>query len=123
MIDIDLYMVPSGAPAFPERDLWWEATLRAAPDVSDFTERHRRGVVRLPWTVTAGNAGAAVEAWVCCDPACGGVELNDHRLSLNHGCCYQWAPDDGDRRHAVGLGALWFHGYYHGPFTAWWEPL
>lgn len=110
-------------PAPPQRDLWWEALRIAAPDTGDHTARHRRGAVRLPWDLgDDGHAGQLIEAWVCCDPACGGVELGEHTLNLNHHCCDLYEPDPADRRHTVGLGWLHFRGWFHGPYTAWWEP-
>lgn len=110
-------------PPAPNRDLWWHALRIAAPE-GDFTTRHRRGGVRLPYECGPDEpAGALVEAWVCCDPACGGVEMGAHVLGLNHHCCDEFDPDPhADRQHTVGLGFLHFTGFYHGPFTAWWEP-
>jgi hypothetical protein len=112
-------------PPAPDRDLWWHAQRIAAPDVADYTERHRRGVVRLPWDVgPERRAGQLVAAWVCCDPACGGVELGEYVLELNHDCCDQYgrwrALPQG--QHLTGLGRIHFRGFYHGPFTAFWEP-
>lgn len=116
-------------PPTPERDLWWHAQRIAAPDTTDPVERHRRGVVRLPYDLNDEPAGTLVPAWVCCDPACGGVELSQIVLEQNHGCCVPprccppcdaaWTPP---RRHMVGLGRVYFRGWFHGPFTAWWEP-
>lgn len=117
------------AVAAPERDLWWAAQRIAAPDTSDFEARHRRGVVRLPYDLgprSGGMAGDVVTAWVCCDPACGGVELNRDTLQLNHGCCGHAScachPAAPQRRHTAGLGTVHFAGSYLGPFTDWWEP-
>lgn len=113
-------------PPAPERDLWWHALRIAAPDADDFAARHRRGAVRLPWDLgELGAAGTLVEAWVCCDPLCGGVELGQTVLEINHSCCTPlryirppsapvWRPA---RRHMVGSD-----GYHHGPYTAFWEP-
>jgi len=112
-------------PPEPQRDLWWAAQRIAAPETGDHTARHRRGIVRLPYDLgehSGGHAGDLVEAWVCCDPACGGVELGQHVLQLNHHCCDLAGPDPADRQHTVGLGWLHFTGFHHGPFTAWWEP-
>ena len=117
-------------PPAPDRDLWWHAQRIAAPDGADFTARHRRGHVVLPYDLgehSGGFAGDRVEAWVCCDPQCGGVELGEAALETNHCCCPSpryaastgWAPR---RRHMVGRGRLRFAGFYHGPFTDWWEP-
>lgn len=119
-------------PPAPERDLWWHALRIAAPDTDDdFEVRHRRGAVRLPWDLgEAGVAGQLVDAWVCCDPLCGGVELGQTVLEINHSCCTPlrcactacagaWKPA---RRHMAGLGRRNFDGYHHGPYTAFWEP-
>jgi hypothetical protein len=112
-------------PPAPERDLWWHALRIAAPDTDDFTARHRRGFVRLPWDLgEAGAIGQLVEAWVCCDTGCGGVELGQTVLEINHSCCTPlrctctacagaWSPA---RRHmACGMR-------HHGPYTAFWQP-
>lgn len=111
-------------PPAPDRDLWWHAQRIAAPDVDDHTTRHRRGVVRLPYDVVGGAAGNLVEAWVCCDPACGGVELGEHVLEINHSCCVYRSlrPYRPLRRHMAGRDRIGWPGYYHGPFTAFWEP-
>jgi hypothetical protein len=111
-------------PPAPDRDLWWQALRIAAPDAGDHTARHRRGRVRLPWELgerSGGSAGQVVEAWVCCDPQCGGVELDPGWLAIQHGCCDPYGPELSDRRH-TSWGALWHVGWYHGPYTAWWEP-
>jgi hypothetical protein len=118
------------APPAPQRDLWWHAQRIAVPDTGDWTARHQRGVVRLPYDV-GQPAGTLVPAWVCCDPGCGGVELGWSVLELNHGCCgftLRGNPvlNGGrpERRgvHRTGLGTVHFRGFHHGPFTAWWEP-
>jgi len=120
-------------PPAPVRDLWWHARRIAVPDTTDWTARHQRGVIRLPYAIDADRpAGVLVPAWVCCDPACGGVEIGECVLQLNHACCgvelHCGMPTRKDGRaeqlglHRVGLGHVWFEGYYHGPFTAWWEP-
>lgn len=116
-------------PPEPERDLWWAAQRIAVPDTDDHTARHRRGVVRLPYDVNDDFGyveGALVEAWVCCDPACGGVELNWAGLDTNHGCCtLPWLLNQRSAyrgQHRAGLGRIHFTGYYHGEYTAWWEP-
>lgn len=96
-------------------DLW--ATARAqAPDVDDHAARHQRGVVRLPYDLgyPGHHTGDLRPAWVCCDPACAGVELGEYVLDLNHGCC--------DPAGHVGLGRVNHPGYYHGPYTAHWLP-
>src|SRR5687768_11072396 len=81
-------------------DIWAEVRVQA-PDTDDHAARHQRGVVRLPWDLGPDAlAGALVPAWVCCDPACGGVELGEAVLEINHGCCTPrryvsdkpWAP-------------------------------
>ena len=118
-------------PAEPERDLWWAAQRIAAPDTDDHTARHRRGVVRLPWTLDADLgqfAGTLVEAWVCCDPACGGVELGESVLELNHNCCTSPRYNSNhlrshpQRKHVAGWGRINASGFHHGPYTAHWEP-
>lgn len=117
-------------PPAPERDLWWHAQRITVPDTDDHTARHQRGSVRLPYDLNAdfGHvAGALVPAWVCCDPACGGVELGEHVLNINHGCCdvirCGCHPKPTWRgQHRTGLGGPHFTGYHDGPFTAWWEP-
>lgn len=116
----------------PPGDLWRDALRIAVPDVDDFDARHCRGVVRLPHDVSDARAGQLVDAWVCCDPGCGGVELTEAVLQLNHGCCgvasYRGVPvclgDEPEQRgrHRVGLGTLHYRGWHHGPFTAYWEP-
>lgn len=109
----------------PERDLWWHAQRIAAPDTTDYTARHRRGLVRLPYDLHPDHrAGQLVTAWVCCDPGCGGVELGEFVLELNHDCCGQYGywralPQ---QRHLTGFGRLNFTGWHHGPFTPFWEP-
>lgn len=118
-------------PPTPARDLWWAAQRITVPDTTDWTARHRRGSVRLPWAIGDEPAGTAVAAWVCCDPACGGVELGDHVLQLNHACCganlcaglptFQGALPELRGIHR-GAGTSHGRGWYHGPFTAWWEP-
>lgn len=118
MIDLDLDMLPRDAPPIPDRDLWWDAVRRNAPE-GDFTTRHRRGTTLVPNGASESYIWRA-EAYVCCDPACGGVELGEHTLWINHGCCNPFGATY--RRHMVGLGRVGFTGYYHGPFTAWWEP-
>lgn len=115
-------------PPAPERDLWWAAQRIAAPDTDDFTTRHRRGAVRLPWDLGAAGAdGQLVEAWVCCDPVCGGVELGQAVLEINHSCCTPLRCGRGSatrpaRRHMQGVDSVGFTGYHHGPYTAFWEP-
>lgn len=107
----------------------WAAVRAQIPDTDDHAARHRRGVVRLPYEINpepGERAGDLAEAWVCCDPACAGVELNQWDLDRNHGCCDR-QMFVGQRsfvrgRHRVGLGRVHFHGYYHGPYTAYWEP-
>lgn len=113
-------------PPAPERDLWWAAQRIAAPDTADYAARHRRGFVRLPYDLgpnSGGMVGDLVEAWVCCDPACGGVELGEYVLEMNHDCC---PPLGIGRRPSRGRvptrGCRARRGFYHGPFTAWWEP-
>jgi hypothetical protein len=118
-------------PPATDLDLWWHALRIAAPDTDDFTARHRRGHVVLPWDLgEAGAPGQPVPAWVCCDPACGGVELGESVLEINHSCCTPlrcrcdacvgaWRPA---RRHMAGLGRAHFTGWHHGPYTAFWEP-
>lgn len=97
-----------------------------APDVDDHTARHQRGAILLPYRVHDADAGDLVAAWVCCDPACGGVEGGPHVLDINHGCCdlprlgTQRAPVRG--RHRVGLGTVHFTGRHHGPLTQHWLP-
>jgi len=115
-------------PPAPERDLWWEALRIAAPDTDDHAARHRRGKVRLPYDLGPDEpAGMLVDAWVCCDPACGGVELGEYVLEINHGCCVPVrccaehaarGRHSRGRRHRTGRGVT----YYHGPFTPFWEP-
>jgi hypothetical protein len=111
-------------PPAPDRDLWWHALRIAAPE-GDYTVRHRRGAVQLPYDLHPDigyTAGALVEAWVCCDPVCGGVELDAGWLAVQHACCDPYGPEPGDRRH-TSWGAVWkVSGWYHGPYTAWWEP-
>jgi hypothetical protein len=88
-----------------------------APDTDDHTARHQRGFVRLASDLgehSGGFAGDLVPAWVCCDPACGGVELNEHVLAINHLCCH--------RNTATQRRCKSRTGRYHGPFTARWEP-
>lgn len=115
-------------PPSPDRDLWWQAQRITVPDTGDWTARHRRGVVRLPWDLGDRVAGQLVDAWVCCDPACGGVELNAAVLDLNHLCCDRipCCPKHPEPRwraeHHVGLGTVGFTGSYHGWFTPYWEP-
>ena len=106
-------------PAEPERDLWWAAQRIAAPDTDDHTDRHQRGVVRLPWTLEPHPAGTLRPAWVCCDPACGGVELGEFVLNLNHGCC---KPSYVNGPWFVSRSCRSRGGFHHGPYTAWWEP-
>lgn len=116
-------------PPDPERDLWWAAQRIAAPDVEDFDQRHQRGLIRLPYDINMGAAGDLVNAWVCCDPACGGVAVNAGGLVRDHACCNEsWSLASAlaarvpQRMHKAGLGTVHFTGYHHGPFTAWWEP-
>ncbi|GLY08330.1 hypothetical protein [Actinoplanes sp. NBRC 101535] len=118
-------------PPAPQRDLLWELARTTAPDVGDFVTRHRRGRVLLPYTAHIGPAGAPVDAWVCCDPVCGGVEVSEYLLELDHGCCpptyfqpgwYVESRMAQARRHMAGFGTVHFRGYSHGPLTAWWEP-
>lgn len=100
-----------------------------APDTDDHAARHQRGMVRLPYDLgehSGGHAGDLVPAWVCCDPLCGGVELGEHVLDINHGCC-DLARFRGQRafergRHRAGLGRIHFTGRHHGPFTEHWLP-
>lgn len=98
-----------------------------APDTDDHTARHQRGAIRMPWASGPDTlAGDLVAAWVCCDPACGGVEGGRHVLDLNHGCC-DVVRVRGDRvrvrgRHRAGLGTVHGTGRYHGPLTAHWLP-
>jgi hypothetical protein len=111
-------------PPAPERDLWWHALRISAPG-GDYTTRHRRGLVRLPYELNADNlAGQLVEAWVCCDPACGGVELGKWILNQNHGCCWEGFKHRvrPQGRHLACYGMAHFRGFHHGPFTAFWEP-
>lgn len=116
-------------PPAPERDLWWQAQRIAAPDTTDLTARHQRGIVRLPYAIAFHDAGELVGAWVCCDPLCGGVELNQGLLETNHACCIPArcctdcaATCKPLRRHMADHGTMRRKGYHHGPFTAWWEP-
>lgn len=101
----------------PVLDLW--APLRTqAPDADDYTARHRRGTVRMPFADSMSREGDLVAAWVCCDPACGGVALSADLLRQAHDCC---AGGDRGRHHA---GSWWVHFRlpYHGEFTALWQP-
>ena len=103
-----------------------------APDVDDHTARHQRGAVRLH--IDLGEDGRRIDdlvpAWVCCDPMCGGVELSEAVLDINHGCCEKrcCCPDHRETaplrrgRHTVGLGRRNFTGHHHGPFTEHWLP-
>lgn len=108
-------------PPPPPLDIW--ADLRAqAPDTADFEARHCRGYVRLPYDIDEDLgwvAGAIVDAWVCCDPGCGGVELGEAPLDINHHCCkpprYS-GTRAAERRHTAGRGR------YHGPYTPYWQP-
>lgn len=119
-------------PPAPERDLWWAAQRITVPDTTDWTARHRRGAVRLPWTIGEQREGDLVPAWVCCDPACGGVELGDATLQLNHACCgvclcnglptFKGAPAERRGMCRAGFGTLHYRGWFHGPFTPFWEP-
>lgn len=116
-------------PPDPDRDLWWAALRIAAPDTGNLTARHQRGAIRLPYPIAFHDAGELVAAWVCCDPACGGVELNQGLLETNHACCVParccadcgaaWRPL---RRHMADYGTVRATGFHHGPFTAFWEP-
>ena len=107
----------------------WAAARTQAPDVDDHTARHRRGLVRLPYDLgehSGGFAGQLVEAWVCCDPVCGGVELGAAVLDINHGCCelprFVGQRAAGRGLHRVGHGRVGFRGFYHGPLTPYWQP-
>jgi hypothetical protein len=54
-------------------------------------EAHQRGYVRMPYTTAGGTkVGTVVPAWVCC--RCGGVEVGQFPLGINHGCCTQYVP-------------------------------
>jgi hypothetical protein len=46
---------------------------------------HARGTLPLPHDCLLGNTGDIVPGYVCC--RCGGVELSEHMVGLNHGCC------------------------------------
>jgi hypothetical protein len=102
-------------PPDPERDLWWAAQRLAPDELEDYVARHQRGHVRLPYDLGPGQlTGAIVAAWVCCDPECGGVELSERVLHINHFCC---GRDTYLQRRCKAAG-----GAYRGPFTAHWEP-
>lgn len=114
------------APPPAPLDMWADARAQA-PDTDDHQARHRRGVVRLPYDLGEhGQAGQLVDAWVCCDPACGGVELGEHVLDINHGCCdvHRFVGQGALQRghHRVGLGTVHFTGHHHGPHTPYWQP-
>jgi hypothetical protein len=111
----------------PQRDLWWQAQRIAVPDSADLEVRHRRGVVRLPYELGPDEpAGHLVAAWVCCDPACGGVSLNWAGLDRDHGCCDTPRLKDSVFRavgeHRADWGRVGRLGYFHGDFTDFWEP-
>jgi len=109
-------------------DMW--AHVRAiVPDIDDHTARHRRGTVTLPWEINpepGERLGDVVPAWVCCDPACAGVELDEVSLEREHFCC---DPHTfvGQRtfirgRHRADVGRVDATGYEHGPYTPYWRP-
>ena len=116
----------------------WASQRCTAPATDDFVRRHRRGVIRMPFDLQDAHepkrAGDLVTAWVCCDPACGGVELSEHGLQREHRCCVpvrtcadctmrQCCPRHPPaRRHMAGTGHTWFTGFVHGMFTPFWEP-
>lgn len=113
--------VPAGTwfdPPSPPMDTWAAVRADTRPEVvDDFISHHRRGVVVLPYEINPDpgeREGDVVEAWVCCDPACAGVELSPHTLDLNHHCCHPMT--------AVQRKCKAREGYYHGPYTAYWQP-
>lgn len=96
-----------------------------APATDDYVLRHQRGAIRMPWASgPATVAGELVEAWVCCDPACGGVEGSRHILELNHACCPPpgWPYPRQSGRHYADFGTVHATGRYHGPLTEHWLP-
>lgn len=99
-------------------DVWAAARADTRPDmVDDFLTHHRRGYVRLPYEINPDpgeREGDLVEAWVCCDPACAGVELNIYDLDRNHCCCHM---DTAVQRKCKAPA-----GYYNGEYTAYWQP-
>ncbi|AGL19518.1 hypothetical protein [Actinoplanes sp. N902-109] len=95
----------------------WASTRIQAPHADDFEARHRRGRVRLPYDLgqhSGGYAGQLVDAWVCCDPGCGGVELGPVQLERNHFCCH--------RNTTPQRTCMARDGHYYGPFTPYWQP-
>lgn len=110
----------------PPLDMWAEARA-AVPQAEDFTARHQRGTVTLPWTINpvpGERQGDVLPAWVCCDPACGGVELDEWSLDREHGCCDPHRTGQQAVRgwHRVGLGRAGFRGFTHGPYAPYWAP-
>jgi hypothetical protein len=99
-------------------DVWAAARADTHPEVvDDFVSHHRRGYVVLPYEINPDpgeRKGDVVEAWVCCDPSCAGVELNVYDLDRNHHCCHEMT--------AVQRKCKALQGSYHGHFTAYWQP-
>ena len=99
-------------------DVWAALRAATAPDlIDDYVSHHRCGYVVLPYEINPDpgeREGDIVEAWVCCDPACAGVELDPWSLERNHMCCHEHTVTQRKCKARAGR--------YHGPFTTYWQP-